>query len=247
MNYTRYITLDVNASSAVTVVNVKRSDAFTRFINVTLMKDGAKYTPEPGVWAMFRCEKPDGKGVMTDSRHKDTELGRFLVAIGNDGTVAIELIAQVTTAIGRCKCDVCLISGEEVLSTTPFIINVLPIPDIASLVVSTDDFRTLVNEVANVDDMENRVLGKVATVTLPANWSGSGPYMQAVTVSGYDITANTKVDLMCNEAVINTMTASGTNIIYIQNNNGALTAYAIGAKPNASITIQAVLSETVAI
>lgn len=247
MNYTRYITLDVNAASAVTVVNVKRSDAFARFINVTLVKDGVKYTPETGVWAMFRCEKPDGHGVITDSRNQDTELGRYLVTINGDGTITIELIDQVTTAVGRCKCDVCLLFNDEVLSTTPFIIDVRPIPNVASLAVSTDDFRTLVDAIAEIGDIEGKVLDKVATLTLPASWSGNGPYTQNVTVAGYELTANTKVDLMCNEAAINTMTASGTNIIYVQNNNGTLTAYAIGAKPTASITVQAVLSETQAI
>lgn len=247
MNYTRYITLDVNAANAVTVVNVNRSDAFARFINVTLVKDGVKYTPETGVWAMFRCEKPDGHGVITDSRNQDTELGRYLVTINGDGTITIELINQVTTAVGRCKCDVCLMFNDEVLSTTPFIIDVRPIPNVASLAVSTDDFRTLVYAIEEIGDIGGKVLDKVATLTLPASWSGNGPYTQTVTVAGYELTANTKVDLMCNEAAINTMTASGTNIIYVQNNNGTLTAYAIGAKPTASITVQAVLSETQAI
>ena len=268
MNYTRYITLDVNAASAVTVVNVKRSDAFARFINVTLVKDGVKYTPETGVWAMFRCEKPDGHGVITDSRNQDTELGRYLVTINSDGTITIELIDQVTTAVGRCKCDVCLMDGNQVLSTTPFIIDVKPIPNVASLVVSTDDFRTLVNTLAEVEGLEETLMdddfinlvndiksigdvtklqSKVATLTLPATWSGNGPYTQNVTVSGYTTTARTLVNLTCDSAIINTMIASGTTNIFISNNNGTLTAYAIGAKPTVSITVQAVLTETQAV
>lgn len=265
LNYTRYITLDINAASAVTVVNVKRSDAFARFVNVTLVKDGVKYTPEAGVWAMFRCEKPDGHGVITDSRNKDTELDRFLVVINNDGTITIELTDQVTTAVGRCKCDVCLLFNDEVLSTTPFIIDVRPTPNIASLVVSTDDFRTLTNALATVEEIKSEVLdddfidlvesikdigdvtnlqSKVASLTLPASWSGNGPYTQNITVSGYTATAKTLVNLMCDSAAINTMVASGTTNIYVSNNNGTLTAYAIGGKPTASITVQAVLTET---
>lgn len=236
--------MDVNATSAETVVNVKQNDAFARFINVTLTEDGAKYTPETGVWAMFRCEKPDGKGVMTDSQYADEELGRFLVKIENDGTVTIELVPQVTTVLGRCKCDVCLMFNEETLSTTPFVINVLPSPNIASLAVSSDDFRTLVNLINEVEGLEDKVLDKIATLTLPNNWSGNGPYTQVVTVTGYLVSPRTKVDLVCDETAINIMTDSGTNIIYIVNDNGTLTAYAIGEKPNASITVQAVISET---
>lgn len=247
LNYTRYINLDVNAMSAVTVVTVKRSDAFARFINVTLMKDGVKYTPESGVWAMFRCEKPDGTAVVTDSRTQDTELGRYLVTIESNGTITIELIDQVTTAVGRCKCDVCLMYNTEVLSTTQFIIDVKPIPNVAELVVSSDDFRTLINAIAEIEDIESSVVDNVATLTLPTNWSGNNPYTQTISVSGYTVTANTRVDLMCNAETINAMAECGTNIIYVVNNNGTLTAYALGAAPNVSLTVQAVLSETQAV
>lgn len=269
MNYTRYINLDINATSAVTVVSVKQSDAFARFINVTLMKDGVKYTPESGVWAMFRCEKPDGHGVLTDSRSKDPELDRYLVSIGNDSTITIELIDQVTTAVGRCKCDVCLMQGNQVLSTTPFVIDVKPVPNVASLVISTDDFRTLANSLAEVEELKSilmdddfldlvqdikaigdvtKLQSRVATLTLPnTSWAGNGPYTQAITVSGYTATANTLVNLMCDSTAIDTMVTSGTSNIFVSNNNGTLTAYAIGAKPTASITVQAVLTETQAV
>lgn len=244
MNYTRFITLDVNAATAMTVINVKRSDAFTRFINITLMKDGAKYTPEAGVWVMFRCEKPDGKGVITDSRYEDEELNRHLVVLNGDGTITVELIGQVTTCVGRCMCDICLLSEGKVLSTTPFIINVQPIPNVANLAISSDDFRTLINIISEIEDIENKWLSKVGTLTLPVNWAGNGPYTQAITVSGYSPTYSTKVDLVCDSAVIDSMTNSGTNIIYVSNDNGVLTAYAIGGAPTESLTVQVVVSET---
>ncbi len=248
MNYTRYINLDVNATSAVTVVAVKRNDAFARFINVTLMKDGVKYTPESGVWAMFRCEKPDGTAVVTDSRAQDTELGRYLVSIESDGTITIEIVDQVTAVVGRCKCDVCLMYNTEVLSTTPFIIDVKPVPNVASLVVSSDDFRTLVNAIAEIGEIEGEILDSVATLTLPkTGWSGNDPYTQTITVSGYTTTANTKVDLVCDASVISKMAESETNIMYVVNNNGTLTVYAHGGKPNENLTVQAILSETRAI
>jgi len=232
----------------VTVVSVKQNDAFARFINVTLMKDGVKYAPESGVWAMFRCEKPDGTAVVTDSSAQDTELGRYLVNIESDGTITIEIVDQVTAAVGRCKCDVCLMYNTEVLSTTQFIIDVKPVPNVASLVVSSDDFRTLVNALAEIGDIEGKVVDRVATLTLPkTGWSGNDPYTQAVSVSGYDVTANTKVDLVCDASVIAKMAESGTNIMYVANNNGTLTAYAHGGKPNENLTVQAILSETKAI
>lgn len=76
------------------------------------------------------------------------------------------------------------------------------------------------------------------TVTLsPSAWSGSGPYTQTVT-SLITASVNTKVDLQPNATVLAQMAADGTTNIFIDNNNGVLTAYALGAKPTASLTIQ---------
>ena len=75
------------------------------------------------------------------------------------------------------------------------------------------------------------------TVTLNASgWSGNGPYSHAVTISG--TTANSKIDLQPNSTVLAQMTTDGTTSIYIENNNGTLTAWAMGAKPSATLAIQ---------
>ena len=121
-------------------------------------------------------------------------------------------------------------------------------PNVASLVVSSDDFRTLVNAIAEIGEIESAALDNVATLTLPkTGWSGNDPYTQTITVSGYTTTANTKVDLVCDASVISKMAESATNIMYVVNNNGTLTVYAHGGKPNENLTVQAILSETKAI
>lgn len=80
---------------------------------------------------------------------------------------------------------------------------------------------------------------RVATVTLvAANWTGSDPYTQTVTLSsGATITANTKVDLQPNAAAIAQLVSDGVSAVYIDNTNGVLTAYAIGAATTANLTI----------
>ncbi len=245
MNYIHKITLDINLAGAMPVVRVKQWDAYTRFILATLEKDGTTYIPDEGVSIMFRCEKPDGTGVLEDSAVEDSELGRYLVVDNRDGTVMIELVEQVTTCTGRCRCDICFYKDEQILSSIPFGIHVFPSPDVTHLAVSSNDFRTLVTRTEMAEHLMQGVAQSIATLTLGTDWRGAiSPYTQAVPVSGYTVTRDTKVDLVANPAVIEAMLDSRTDEIMIVNDNGYLTAYAIGGKPTAPLTVQAGLYET---
>ena len=174
MEYTRQIKLDVNPAGVPPVVRIKQGDGYTRFIQAQLMKDGVNYTPESGVRYLFRCQKPDGHAVLEDSIEQDATLHRYLVVNEGYGVIKIELIDQVSTAIGACKCDLCLIKNEQVLSSIPFILEVVASPDVATLAVSTDDFRTLSNLIAAYEGGGGSAVMKIATVSLPkASWSGS--------------------------------------------------------------------------
>lgn len=80
---------------------------------------------------------------------------------------------------------------------------------------------------------------KVVSLSLPTtSWVGSvSPYTQAITITGS--TANTKVDLQPDATIINQLVEDGCIALYIENNNGTLTAKAIGEKPTVNLTIQA--------
>ena len=83
---------------------------------------------------------------------------------------------------------------------------------------------------------------KKTTITLSTNWNGdASPYTKTVTISG--ITANSKVDLQPDATAIAQMADDGTVALYIANDNGTLTAYAVGEKPTAEMTIQATITE----
>lgn len=230
------------------VVRVKQGDASTRYVLATLTKDGEPFIPEAGVEMLFRCEKPDGHGVLEDSMTEDGELGRVLVVNNGDGTVTIELVEQVTTCAGRCRCDLCLFKDEEVLSSMQFIIQVFPSPNTTRLAVSSDDFRSMVTRLEAAENLMQGVAQSVATLTLSTDWIGSSsPYRQDVPVTGYTITRYTKVDLAANPGVISAMLASRTDEIMIINESGALTAYAIGNKPMEPLVVQAGLYETLSV
>lgn len=86
--------------------------------------------------------------------------------------------------------------------------------------------------------------GEVQTgsVTLvAANWSGSGPYTQ--TVSGLTVTSNSKVDIQPDATAIQQMIDDEVYALYIENNSGTLTAYAIGAALTANVTVQVTITE----
>ena len=87
---------------------------------------------------------------------------------------------------------------------------------------------------------------KKAALSLPAaSWAGSAsPYTQSVTIDG--ITVNSKVDLQMDSTAIGVMVDSGTIAIYIANNNGTLTAYAVGEKPAADLSVQVTITEVTA-
>ena len=102
-------------------------------------------------------------------------------------------------------------------------------------------------KIENVDGLNTALQKKAdttkkASITLSTNWSGdASPYMQTVTIPG--ITANSKVDLQPDATAIAQMADDGTVALYIANDNGTLTANAVGEKPTVALTIQATITE----
>ena len=150
MTYTREITLHFTPDGNIPVVRVKQGDTSVRFIHATMTWNSSGIMPGSESTVIFRMSKPDGTSVLLDSSYPDTELGRTLVVMNDDNTVTIELVAQTTSCPGLSKCDLCFLSGEQTISTAPFVIDVEGSPDVASSAVSSDDFRTLINALQEV-------------------------------------------------------------------------------------------------
>lgn len=80
-------------------------------------------------------------------------------------------------------------------------------------------------------------------ITLGTMWAGGDPYTQSVELSGYDVTADTMVDLETDLVTLQQLEADGVELLYISNNNGALTACATGGRPSAVLTVTATIYE----
>ena len=84
---------------------------------------------------------------------------------------------------------------------------------------------------------------KIKNVTLDVNfWEGDGPYTQALTVTG--VTANSKIDLQADSSVIKNI-VNGEFSLTIKNDNGVISAYAVGKKPTITLTLQLIITEVV--
>lgn len=78
---------------------------------------------------------------------------------------------------------------------------------------------------------------RILNITLPAaNWTGSGPYTQTVTIANG--TANTKVDIMFDDTVYQQIVDDQVGYLVIANKNGTFTATASGGQPSADLSIQ---------
>lgn len=88
-----------------------------------------------------------------------------------------------------------------------------------------------------VNNKISAVLYSITTTLMASNWLGTAsPYTQRVTVTGGKATS--QVNVQGDATAIQQMLDDGTNAIYIANNNGTFTAYAVGGKPTANLSIQ---------
>ena len=113
------------------------------------------------------------------------------------------------------------------------------ITDLIDVGVLNDNYDNIDGVLFDKQDKLNQ-----GTVTLSTEWSGNDPYTQVITIPG--ATEYSKIDLQPGATVIEEMINDGVTALWVQNDNGVLTAYAMGAQPSSALTIQYIKSEVMA-
>ena len=96
-----------------------------------------------------------------------------------------------------------------------------------------------------INQINRKIKSSIAYITLYADkWNEYDDihYSQDVTING--ITTNSKIDLQPDTAVFTQMFEDDVAAMYIENNNGTITVYAIEAKPTVDLTIQVTVTDT---
>lgn len=113
---------------------------------------------------------------------------------------------------------------------------------VAVSAVTATELGYLDGVTSNVQTQLTNLKPKKVTISLSTSWSGSAsPYSQTVTVSGG--TSTCKVDLQPDATAFAHMVSVGCNALFVVNNSGTFTAYAIGAKTTTALSIQATVTE----
>ena len=111
--------------------------------------------------------------------------------------------------------------------------------------LNAENLNALCNEVEELSGAvpkKQDITDKLTLTLAAASWTGSAsPYTQGVTITGG--TATSQADIQADATAIQQMLDDGTNAIYIANNNGTFTAYAVGEKPTADLNIQVTVYE----
>lgn len=85
--------------------------------------------------------------------------------------------------------------------------------------------------------------GTVGSVSLGTEWSATEPHTIVATPVGYTVTANTMVSILPHAGTMIQMRNDGVQTLYITNDNGVLTAFAVGKAPTVAMEIPVLFTE----
>ena len=144
MNTNQKIVLDFGQKNGPVTVWAKQGDSQSRYIEITPLNCGQEMKLESGVRAELRVTKHDKKVAVH-------------TAAISDGVIIAELTNQILAADGEAVAEIALLKGTEILSTQTFVINVEKSAYNADKVESSDDYKTLLETIKNINNINEVV------------------------------------------------------------------------------------------
>ena len=124
--------LDVTNVNTYQYVYAKQGDKNSRVLKVLLFNQGVRVLPAVTDQITLRCIKPDQKSCIITGSVDDT------------GIISVELTDQCLAVPGSVRADITVQSGESVISSVTFFIQVSPIPLNSNQATSTNSFLSLI-------------------------------------------------------------------------------------------------------
>ena len=156
MDYLRDIYLDLNATPATLSVKAKQGDAEHRKLAIHLLEDGQPTTPSGVASYQFRIHKMDGNAVVLEGD------GTAAPIVASDGVYTVTLSEQCLAVAGRSPCDFVLKdSSGNVLSTACFYLDIMPMPDIGSVIESSTEWKRLEEAIADAEKFSSIIAFRV--------------------------------------------------------------------------------------
>lgn len=140
---TNFIQLDFNKENDLKVPSVQY-DSGSRFVKIKLQRNKSPFKID-GYRVTVVANKVDGTEIMNDCTILD----------GVNGVVQFEITEQFNAVEGVVDCQLKLFKGKTLLTSMPFSINVVKSVSTKEI-VSSNELKTLVNALGEVQDIDNR-------------------------------------------------------------------------------------------
>ncbi len=140
--------IDVCYSNASVIVTPVQNDAGSRFLVAVLTSEGERYDLPTGCTVQLAVRKPDSTETLT-------------AAICENNTVVAELTNQTLAVKGIADAQIIICSGESVLKTPPFKLNIYEQIISDDTVESTDEFSALSSLLKNYQQVISAVENKL--------------------------------------------------------------------------------------
>ena len=153
---TNFIQLDFNKENDLKVPSVQY-DSGSRFVKIKLQRNKSPFEID-GYRVTVVANKVDGTEIMNDCTILD----------GVNGIVQFEITEQFNAVEGVVDCQLKLFKGETLLTSMPFSINVVKSVSTKEI-VSSNELKTLVNALGEVQNIDNRFAQTNAQLSEKAN------------------------------------------------------------------------------